>query len=224
MEISRRLLAEGWHVAVTSRRLTPELNSLIGSAGGRLVHRAIDFARPEEVRAFAEDAMFLDGLDAFVSNAAVGTEGLLTLTSEAAWRECLEVNLLAPMLLARQVVKGMLNRGGSLVFISSVAARTGLAGLSAYAASKAALVAFSRVLAREYGERGIRSNCILPGYLETELSASLAAEQKARLVRRTALGRLGNVQDVAGTVVFLLSAEAQFITGTEVVIDGGLTA
>jgi 3-oxoacyl-[acyl-carrier protein] reductase len=224
LAITRRLLAEAWDVVVTSRHRTPELRDLSNAGEGRLAHCAVDFARPEVVRRFAEDPRFLEGFDAFVSNAAIGTEGLLTLTSEAAWRECLEVNLLAPMLLARQVVKGMLNRGGSLVFISSVAARTGLAGLSAYAASKAALVAFSRVLAREYGARGIRSNCILPGYLETDLSASLAAEQKARLLRRTALGRLGDVQDVAGTVMFLLSDDARFITGTEVVIDGGLTA
>jgi 3-oxoacyl-[acyl-carrier protein] reductase len=224
LAVCRRLLSEGWQVLTASRRLTSDLADLRRESSGRLEYRAVDFARPDEVHRFCEDAGLLDGFDAFVANAAVGTEGLLTLTAEAALRECLEVNVVAPMLLARQVIKGMLNRGGSLVFISSVAARTGFSGLSVYSASKAALVAFSRALAREYGERGIRSNCVLPGFLETDMSASLAAEQRERLVRRTALRRLGTVQDVAGTVSFLLSDDARFITGTEVVVDGGLTA
>ena len=139
-------------------------------------------------------------------------------------RQTLDVNLLAPMLLAKQVVKGMLPRGGSLVFVSSVAAVTGLSGLTVYGATKGALVAFSRAVAREYGERGIRSNCVLPGFLETEMSASLEEAQRVRLRRRTALGRLGQVEDVVGAVSFLLSPAAAFVTGTELIVDGGMRA
>jgi 3-oxoacyl-[acyl-carrier protein] reductase len=118
----------------------------------------------------------------------------------------------------------MLTRGGSLVFIASIAARTGFSGLAAYGATKAGLVGFSRGLAREYGSRNIRSNCILPGFLATDMTASLDAPRQSQLQRRTPLGRLGDPSDVVGSVRFLLSDAARHITGTEVTIDGGMTA
>jgi 3-oxoacyl-[acyl-carrier protein] reductase len=118
----------------------------------------------------------------------------------------------------------MLTRGGTLLFVSSVAARTGLSGLAAYSAAKGGLVSFSRTLAREYGQRGIRSNVILPGFIDTEMSKSLSEADRARVTRRTAAQRLGKVDDVVGSVSFLLSDEARYITGAEFVVDGGLTA
>jgi 3-oxoacyl-[acyl-carrier protein] reductase len=185
---------------------------------------AADLSRSEDLSRVVQEARLLDGVDGFVANAALGTEGLLTLTSERALRECVEVNLVSVMLLAREVVKGMLGRGGSLVFVSSVAATTGMSGLSVYSATKGGLVSFSRSLAREYGERGIRSNCVLPGFLETEMSASLGVDERERVARRTALKRLGQPEDVVGAVTFLLSDASRYVTGTELVVDGGLTA
>ena len=129
------------------------------------------------------------------------------------------------MLLAREAIKGMLTHGGgSLIFIASVAARTGFSGLAVYGAAKGGLVSFSRALAREYGKRGIRSNAVLPGFLETEMSQSLPVAKRDRIVGRTALKRLGAAHDVAGVVTFLLSEQARYVTGTEIVVDGGLTA
>lgn len=225
LAICERLLADGWEVATVSRRGSPGLDRLRARFPGRLIHCEADLGRPGGVARVVEAAGVVSpGLDGFVANAAVGTEGLLTLTSEATIRESLEVNLVSTILLTRQVVKGMLERGGRLVFVSSVAARTGYSGLSVYSAAKGALVSFSRALAREYGRRGIRSNCVLPGFLETEMSATLAPDQKERLARRAALGRLGKVEDVVGAVAFLLGEEAEFITGTELVVDGGSTA
>lgn len=224
LAICRRLLGEGWHVITAARRVTPELESALAQFSERLEFHAVDFANPKAVEILAHKARLLDGIDGFVANAAVGTEGLLTLTSGSAIRDTMEVNLVAPMLLARETVKGMLITGGSLIFISSVAATTGLSGLSVYSASKGALVSFSRALAREYGERGIRSNCILPGFLTTEMSAGLAPDQRERVQRRTALKRLGTAEEVTGAVSFLLSEDARYITGTELVVDGGLSA
>ncbi|MEK7674965.1 MAG: SDR family oxidoreductase [Verrucomicrobiota bacterium] len=224
LAICRRLLTEGYHVVTASRRLSPELAELRHQHSDRLEFYAVDFADKDAAAQLSLSARLLEGVDAFVANAAIGTEGLLTLTSNSAVEECIQVNLAAPILLAREVIKGMLTRGGSLVFISSVAAKTGFAGLSVYAATKGALVSFSRSLAREYGERGIRSNCILPGFLETEMSQSLGEEDRVRLRQRIALKRLGQVQDVVGCVSFLISDEARYVTGTEVVIDGGLSA
>ncbi|MBI4326076.1 MAG: SDR family oxidoreductase [Chloroflexi bacterium] len=224
LAICRRLLTEGHHIISASRRLSPELSELRSEHSDRLEFFAVDFADKDAAAQLSISARLLEGVDAFVANAAIGTEGLLTLTSNSAVEECIQVNLVAPLLLAREVIKGMLTRGGSLVFISSVAAQTGFAGLTVYSATKGALVSFSRSLAREYGERGIRSNCILPGFLETEMSQSLGEEDRARLRRRIALKRLGQVQDVVGGVSFLISDEARYVTGTEMVIDGGLSA
>lgn len=224
LAICRRLLEEGWEVVTASRSITPQLSELMSCFGNRLRHSTVDFSKSQEVNRFLQEPVFLEGYDGFVANAAVGTEGLLTLMTEDAVRHCIEVNLVAPILIARQVIKGMLARGGALVFVASVAARTGLAGLTVYSATKGGLVAFSRAVAREYGERGIRSNSVLPGFMATEMTSSLSAEQQNRIARRAALKRVGTAEEVADVVCFLLSDEARFVTGTEVVVDGGFTA
>jgi 3-oxoacyl-[acyl-carrier protein] reductase len=225
LAICKRLLADRFMVITASRKISPELSELMAANPKALEHHAIDFADANAAPALSEAAELLDGLYGFVANAAVGTEGLLTLTPEATVRRCVEVNLVAPMLLARAAIKGMLGRAeGSLVFIASVAARTGFAGLSAYSATKGGLVSFSRSLAREYGEKGIRSNAVLPGFLQTEMSQGLTTVDRERIIRRTALKRLGSVEDVVGVVSFLLSDEARYVTGSEIVADGGMTA
>jgi 3-oxoacyl-[acyl-carrier protein] reductase len=224
LAVCRCLLEDGYSVITSARKKSPELQALLDRYSGRLTFYPVDFAELTAVADLAKAANLLEGVDGLVANAAVGTEGLLTLTSNADLLACVQINLVAPMLLAREVVKGMLNGGGSLVFISSIAARTGFSGLPIYAATKGGLVSFSRTLAREYGERGIRSNCILPGFLTTEMSASLGDSQRERLVRRTALKRLGSPEDVTGCVRFLLSDAARYITGTEIVVDGGMLA
>ncbi|MCL5097697.1 MAG: SDR family oxidoreductase [Candidatus Omnitrophica bacterium] len=224
LAICERLLVEGWQVIATSRTASIELNDLRARFEGRLEFVSADFTQPQAIGELTQAARILDGLDGLVANAAIGTEGLLTLLSEKDLRRCLEVNLISPMLLAREVIKGMLARGGSLVFISSIAAQVGFKGLTAYAAAKGGLVSFSRSLAREYGERGIRSNCVLPGYLETDMTAGLDSETRQKITRRTALKRLGKAEEVVGAVSFLLSDEARYVTGTEIVVDGGMRA
>ena len=224
LAICRRLVTEGYEVVTASRQPSPPLIELQAAFPERLRYCAVDLAQPGAVAKLAQAAGIWEGIDGFVANAGIGTEGLLTLTSEAAIRACIEVNLISTILLAREVVKAMLDRGGSLVFISSVAARTGLKGLSVYSASKGALVALSRSLAREYGGRGIRSNCILPGFMMTEMSQALSPEDRDKIRRRTPLQRLAEVDEVAASVCFLLSESARSITGTEIVVDGGMTA
>ena len=226
LTVSRTLLDRGWSVVGVSRRRTADVAALEAASEGRYAFFEADLSESAALRTVVERAGVMEGLDGFVANAAVGLDGMLTMTAEADLRRCVELNLVAPMLLAREVIKGMLTagRGGSLVFVSSVAARTGFAGLSVYGATKGGLVAFARSLAREYGERGIRANSVLPGCLETEMTAGLDEGRRSVIVRRTALKRLGETGDVAGAVAFLLSDEASYVTGTEIVIDGGMTA
>jgi 3-oxoacyl-[acyl-carrier protein] reductase len=140
----------------------------------------------------------------------------------------LGVNLRGAIVLVRESVRQMLvqpdgGKGCSIVVISSVVASRGSPGLSVYAATKAGLEGFARSLAREVGPRGIRVNAVAPGFLETDLSASLSVDNRARLVRRTPLGRLGLPDDIVGAIDFLASTRAGFITGQTLTIDGGLS-
>ncbi|MHB8524397.1 MAG: SDR family NAD(P)-dependent oxidoreductase [Limisphaerales bacterium] len=224
LAVCHRLLAQGYRVAATARRLSPELSELLEQSKGRLEFFAADLTKENAVPRLAKVARLLEGLDGLVANAGMGADALLTLTPDRPIRECIQVNLVAPIILAREVIKGMLGHGGSLVFVSSVAARTGLPGLSVYAASKGGLIAFSRTIAREYGKWGIRSNCVLPGFLDTEMTASLDSQSRRRILKRTALTRLGHPIDVVGAICFLLSDDSRYITGTEMMVDGGFTA
>ena len=221
--VARALLESGAEVLTCARRKTEGVRAMETEFGDRLRFAEVDFAEKSAVSRLVCDFGILDGVDGFVANAAVGYDGLLTLSGEESIRLCVEVNLMSPMLLAREVVKGMLLRKqGSLVFISSVAARTGLSGLTVYSATKAGLCGFSKSLAREYGRVGIRSNCVLPGFLTTEMTHGLSDLGRDGLARRTSLKRLGAVEDVVGAICFLLSESAAFVTGTEVVVDGGM--
>jgi 3-oxoacyl-[acyl-carrier protein] reductase len=137
----------------------------------------------------------------------------------------LAVNVKASIVLVRECVRQMLGHSPraapTITLISSIVASRGSPGLSVYAATKAALEGFARSLARELGPRGIRVNAVAPGFLETDLSATLSAENRARIARRTALGRLGLPADIVGAVGFLTSPAAGFITGQVLTIDGG---
>jgi len=135
------------------------------------------------------------------------------------------LNLEAVVLLTRACLKGMLpQQSGSIVNVSSINALRGHAGVSVYSATKAALIGLTRSLAVEVGQRGIRVNCVAPGYFESEMTAGLTGQQRERIVRRTPLRRLGTVGDIAAAVRFLLSADAAFITGQTLAVDGGFTS
>jgi 3-oxoacyl-[acyl-carrier protein] reductase len=224
LAVCAELLRQGHEVLATSRHSSEDLKVLLRAHEARLRHVEVDLGSPGATSRLSAEGRLLDGIDGFVANAAVGTEGLLTLSSEKAIRECLEVNLISTLLLCREVLKGMLERGGSIVLVSSVAARSGFAGLSVYSASKGALLSLSRSLAREYGSRGIRVNCVLPGFVDTEMTGRMSEDDRARILRRTPVGRIAECQDIVGTITFLLSDQARHITGTEVVVDGGMSA
>ncbi len=137
----------------------------------------------------------------------------------------MRLNVLSPITLTKYVVRAMMaKQGGRIVNIASVVAFTGYSGLSAYSATKAALVGFSRSLAREVGPLGITVNAVAPGFIDTEMTQELGERQRAQLVRRSALHRLAEVEDVANAVEFLFGEKAKNITGTVVTIDAGSTA
>jgi 3-oxoacyl-[acyl-carrier protein] reductase len=189
------LLARGDTVATFSRSGSPAVEAHAAAAAGRLVHERLDAADPAAVRGFvARVAGRCGRIDHCIANAAVAHEGVLATTSDDAIDTLLAANLKGSIVLSRECVRQMLVQSGgcpSVTLVSSIVAARGSPGLSVYAATKAGLEGFARSLARELGPRGIRVNCVAPGFLETDLSASLAAGDRDRIARRTALGRLG---------------------------------
>ena len=137
----------------------------------------------------------------------------------------MRLNTLAPILLSKYVLRSMMvERAGRIVNISSIVAATGYSGLSAYSATKAALVGFSRSLAREVGQLGITVNTVAPGFVDTEMTHDLSGGQREQIMRRSALRRMADAQDVAHSVEFLMSEKARNITGVTLTVDAGNTA
>lgn len=230
LAVVKRLLSRGDAVATFSRSGSAALDALGQAHPERLFAARADAADPEAVRRFVAAAIARFGrIDSCVANAAVATEGVLATTTDAEIATLLQVNLAGSIVLVRECVRQLLVQppagqtagGPSIVVISSVVASRGSPGLSVYAATKAGLEGFARCLARELGPRGIRVNAVAPGFLETELSASLPEAHRERIARRTALGRLGQACDVVGAVAWLTSPGAAFVTGQIVPVDGG---
>lgn len=223
--IVRRLLADGYRVATFSRAITPFVTECLQAFQDAFHWEAIDAEEPEQLRGFVRAVVQkFERLDVLVNNAGVGTEGVLALMRDEDIHRCLSVNLESVIHLTRACVRVMLGQeGGSIVSISSIVGRRGHDGVSVYGATKAAIDGFTRGLARELGSRNIRVNAVAPGYFESDMVAQMPDAQKQRIARRTPLGRLGNVNDIAAVVGFLLGPDARFITGQTLVVDGGLT-
>jgi 3-oxoacyl-[acyl-carrier protein] reductase len=160
-----------------------------------------------------------------VNNIGMAHDGLLATQTDGQIAEMIDTNLTATIRITKLYIRERLAQGlgGSVVFISSVCSIRGYAGLAVYAATKGALNSLTQALAREYGSKGFRFNAVLPGYFESDLSASLSDEKRRRIIRRTPLGRLATPADICPLVEFLLSDDAGFITGQLIAVDGGLT-
>jgi len=162
-------------------------------------------------------------IHAFVNNAAMAYDTLLTNMNLEKIVKMTAINQLSPMILTKYVVRNMLLNEveGAIVHISSVSVHTGYKGLSMYAATKGALEAFSKNTAREWGTKGIRSNCIAAGFMETSMTDVMSDEVKQRIYRRTALKSETSLQSVSETVSFLLSEKSSSITGQVMHVDSG---
>src|ERR1700722_12508248 len=230
LAMARTLAASGYRVIAVARSETEELTAASRAAadGGR---GAIEF-RACDLSDFGRIAPLVKGLRAdfgplygLVNNAGLGTSGLLSTMRDQDIQRLIALNTVSPILLTKYVVRTvMAQREGRIINVSSIVAFTGYSGLSVYSATKAALLGFTRSLAREVGQLGITVNAIAPGFVATEMTAELDDSQRQQIARRSALKRMPDPSDVARSVEFLLGEGGRNITGTTLTIDAGNTA
>lgn len=225
LEICRVLLREGHTVYGVARTYTDDFKLLEQAYEGKLFFKSVDLSDSEGVRQsvfkeFIKNDIILEG---FVNNAAVAYDDLVTNLNLKRLKEMYEVNVFTPMVLTKYAIRNMIlhKTKGSIVHISSISVHTGYKGLAMYASSKGALEAFSKDTAREWGVMGIRSNCIVPGFMATSMSSGLTDEQRNKIYARTSLKAATSVESVAEMTVFLLSEKACSITAQSIHVDNG---
>jgi 3-oxoacyl-[acyl-carrier protein] reductase len=223
LAIAQALYGAGAKVAVVGRDAA-RAEAVAAGLGNRAAGVACEVADGGQVAAAvtaAESA--LGPVDILVNNAGLARDNILLRLTEEDWDAVLDANLKGAFHTTRAVIKGMMKRrAGRIINMSSVVGLMGNKGQANYAASKAGLIGFTKSVAKEYASRNILVNCIAPGFIETDMTASLPDEARATLLEEIALGRLGRPEDVAGTVLFLASDLAAYITGQVLVVDGGM--
>jgi 3-oxoacyl-[acyl-carrier protein] reductase len=228
--IARRLNAAGYRVIAVARSKSKEISEAMAEGkrdNGAALHFApFDLGRVDEIPELLKNLRKQFGpLYGLVNNAAVGHDGALAMMHNAKIEELVRLNTLSPIVLTKYVVRSMMSEGtGRIVNVASIIGFTGYSGLAAYAATKASMIGFTRSLAREVGRLGINVNAVAPGFLDTDMTHGLAGEQRQRVIRRSALKRLADIEDVANAVAFLLGDGARNISGTVLTVDAGATA
>ena len=226
LAITRALAQAGYAVVAIARKQSHELARLESEHSGRVRFVAWDLGETGSLRELARKVRELHGqIWGLVNNAGIGTAGVLSNLPDGKIEELVRLNVVSPITLTKYLVRPMMTaRSGRIVNIASIVASTGYSGLSAYGSTKAALIGFTRSLAREVGPLGITVNAVAPGFTPTDMTHGLDGPQQERVARRSALGRLPNPEDVANAVEFLLGDKAANITGTVLTVDAGNTA
>ena len=220
------LAKAGARVALAARNEAKlaEVAAEINGTGGAAKVFAIDIANEESIKAGAKAAVAHFGsIEILVNNAGITKDILLLRMKRADWDDVIATNLTGTFLLTQALLSPMLKaRWGRIVNVSSVVGETGQAGQANYAASKAGLIGFTKSLARELASRGITSNAVAPGYIETAMTAVLDEKQRVAMLTEIPLGRAGTDQDIANAVRFLASDDAAYITGHVLDVNGGM--
>jgi 3-oxoacyl-[acyl-carrier protein] reductase len=197
-----------------------DVGRALTEAGGAGSGRVLDVRDATKIEALLKD---VGDVSILVNNAGITRDNLALRMKDAEWDEVLDTNLKAVFQLSRGVMRGMMKaRWGRIISITSVVGASGNAGQANYAAAKAGVVGMTKSLARELGSRGITVNCVAPGFIDTDMTRSLAETQRSALLAQIPLGRLGTVDEVAAAVGYLASPAAGYVTGCVLHVNGGM--
>ncbi len=226
LAICQRLLTDGYKVVGISRSQTDEFQALQEQNNNALFYIQYDFSNIKDIQDLVRKITKTHGnIYGLVNNAALGYDGVLGTMHESQIHELIKVNVESPILLTKYASRSMLMKlQGRVINIGSIIASTGFNGLSVYGATKASLSGFTKSLARELGKANITVNTVAPGYMKTAMTSGLEGEKLESIKRRSPLGHLVTVDDVAGTVSYLLGDDGKNITGTTITVDAGSTA
>jgi 3-oxoacyl-[acyl-carrier protein] reductase len=213
----------GAQVIISGTRLEP-LEALKSELGERVHIILCDLSGKDEVRLLISNAIeTLGSIDILINNAGITQDNLFMRMSDDEWNNVMNVNLSSTMQLCRGVLRGMMkSRWGRIVNISSVVGVTGNPGQANYAASKAGVIGMSKSLAYEVASRGITVNCVAPGFISSAMTDKLNDKQKDSIISSIPSNCMGNSKDVAAAVLYLASAEASYVTGQTLHVNGGL--
>ncbi|MEA2757667.1 MAG: 3-oxoacyl-[acyl-carrier protein] reductase [Methylobacteriaceae bacterium] len=221
--IATELHRQGAVVGLSGTR-RDALDQRAGELGGRVHVLPCNLSEKEEVEALipaAETA--LGGLDILVNNAGITRDGLFLRMKDEEWDEVIAVNLTSAFRLCRAAVKGMMRRRyGRIINITSIVGVTGNPGQANYTAAKAGMIGMTKSLAAEVASRTVTVNCVAPGFISSPMTDALNEKQRETILANVPAGRLGSGEDVAAAVVFLASAEAAYITGQTLHVNGGM--
>jgi 3-oxoacyl-[acyl-carrier protein] reductase len=224
--VALELARKGAVVALAARNEAKlaEAAAEIEAAGGQAAVFAMDVASEESIKAGAKAVVDRFGkVEILVNNAGITRDGLMLRMKRGDWDDVLGANLTGAFLLTQALLGPMLkNRWGRIVNLSSVVGRTGQAGQTNYAASKAGLIGLTRSMAREFASRGVTVNAVAPGYIETPMTAVLDEKQRTAMLAEIPLGRAGTAEEIAQAVAFLVSDAAAYITGHVLDVNGGM--
>jgi len=219
--IALRLGQAGAHVIVNYRTSAAAAEEVAASIGGTAVQA--DVSTAEGCQALVQAGITHGRIDILVNNAGITLDGLMLRMSDEEWSQVMQTNLMSTFRLCREVASHMLTqRAGAIVNLTSVSGIRGNPGQANYAASKAAVSAMSRSLAKELARRGIRVNCVAPGFIHTDMVEAMNPKVVAEVTKAIPMRRLGTPDEVAKVVHFLVSDAAAYVTGQEWVVDGGL--
>jgi 3-oxoacyl-[acyl-carrier protein] reductase len=227
--IALRLRESGYRAIAVARKTSDELTAAQKNAGP-LPFWPCDLAEIEALSGLVKSIRAEFGpIYGLVNNAGIGTSGILANMRTRDVERLVRLNTVSPMLLTKHAVRAMMADGakghsGRIVNVSSIVASTGFSGLSVYAATKASLIGFTKSLARELGPLGITVNAVAPGFVDTAMTGEMDHADRERVRRRSPLGRLAGIDDVANAVEFLMSDKAGNLTGTVLTVDAGSTA
>lgn len=226
--IAKELLSKGYKVIGLSRSVTNEIETLKKSYGNeRYIHINYDLLNVDGIKELYRKKLRPltkeNGIHAYINNAAMAYDDIITNLNYDPLDKMFKVNVFSPMMMTKYILRDMLlnKTKGNIIHISSISAHTGYKGLAMYASSKGAMEAFSKNTAREWGALGIRSNIVCPGFMDTEMSASLSDDQKKRIFNRNSMKKPVLVEAVATTVLFLLDDTGKGITGQILHVDNG---